>query len=62
MGLTLQDTNIGFCPHIDFHKILHNDYLTYDYSVCDIVSHLPIYMVKMRCYVVGYLIIGVPSN
>ena len=36
----------GFCPQIDFHNIMYNDCLTYDYSICDIVSHLPIYMVK----------------
>ena len=41
---------------------MHNDCLTYDYSICDIDSHLPIYLLKkIRCYVIGYLIIGVPS-
>ena len=29
-----------------FHNIMHNDCLTFDYSICDIVSHLPIDMVK----------------
>ena len=45
-GLTLLEIYIGFCPYIDFHNIIHNDCLTYYYSICDIVSHLPIYMVK----------------
>ena len=45
-GLILQEIYIGFCPRIDFHNIMHNDCLTYNYSICDIVSHLPIRMVK----------------
>ena len=45
-GSTLYEIYIGFCPHIDFHNIIHIDCLTYDYSICDIVFLLPIYMVK----------------
>ena len=43
---TLYEIYIGFCPRIDFHNIMHIDCLAYDYSICDIVFHLPIYMVK----------------
>ena len=58
---TLYEIYIGFCPRIDFHNIMHIDCLKYDNSICDIVFLLPIYMVKkMRCCVIGYLIIGVP--
>ena len=45
-GSTLYEIYIGFCPRIDFHNIMHIDFLTYDYSVCDIVFILSIYMVK----------------
>ena len=45
-GSTLYEIYIGFCPRIDFHNIMHIDCLTYDYSICDIVYLLPIYMVK----------------
>ena len=54
---TLYEINIGFCQHIDFHNIFHNDCLTYDYFICDIVFLLPIFMV----FEIGYLIKGVPS-
>ena len=47
-GSTLYEIYIGFCPHIDFHNIMHIDCLTYDYSICDIIFLLPIYMVKKR--------------
>ena len=47
-GSTLYEIYIGFCPRIDFHNIMHIDCLTYDYSICDIVYLLPIYMVKKR--------------
>ena len=45
-GSALYEIYIGFCPRIDFHNIMHIDFLTYDYSVCDIIFLLPIYMVK----------------
>ena len=45
-GSTHYEIYIGFCPRIDFHNIMHIDCLTYDYSICDIVFLLPIYMVK----------------
>ena len=45
-GSTLYEIYIGFCPRIDFHNIMHIDCLTYDYSNCDIVYLLPIYMSK----------------
>ena len=40
---------------------MHNDCLTYDYFICDIALHLPIYMVKneMLCNRVSDM--GVPS-
>ena len=61
-GSILYEIYIGFCPRIDFHNIMHIDCLAYDYSNCDIVFLLPIYMVKKtRFYVIGYLIIGVLS-
>ena len=47
-GSTLYEIYIGFCPRIDFHNSMHIDCLTYDYSICDIVFLLPIYMVKKR--------------
>ena len=47
-GSTLYEIYIGFCPRIDFHNIMHIDFLTYDYSICDIVYLLPIYMSKTR--------------
>ena len=45
-GSTLYEIYIGFCPRIDFHNIMHIDCLTYDYSICEIVFLLPIYIVK----------------
>ena len=45
-GSTLYEIYIGFCPPIDFHNIMLIDCLSYDYSICDIVFLLPIYMVK----------------
>ena len=45
-GSSLYEIYIGFCPRIDFHNIMHIDCLTYDYSICDIVFLLPIYMVE----------------
>ena len=45
-GSTLYEIYIGFCPRIDFHNNMHIDCLTYDYSICDIVFLLPVYMVK----------------
>ena len=61
-GSTLYEIYIGFCPHIDLHNIMQIVCLKYDYSICDIVFLIPIYMVKKReSYVIGYLIIGVPS-
>ena len=47
-GSTLYEIYIGFCPRIDFYSIMHFDCLTYDYSSCDIVFLLPIYMVRKR--------------
>ena len=47
-GSTLYHIYIGFCPCIDFHNDMHIDCLTYDYSICDIVFLLPMYMVKKR--------------
>ena len=47
-GSILYEIYIGFCPRIDFHNIMHIDCLTYDYSICDIVYLLPIYMSKKR--------------
>ena len=47
-GSTLYEIYIGFCPRIDFNNIMHIDCLTYNYSICDIVFLLPIYMVKKR--------------
>ena len=47
-GSTLYEIYIGFCPHIDFHNIMHIDCLAYDYSIFDIFFVLPIYMVKKR--------------
>ena len=41
-GSTLYEIYIGFYPHIDFYNIMHIDCLSYDYSICDIVSPLPI--------------------
>ena len=43
-GLTLWEVyiQVGFCPRMDFYNIMHNDCITYNYSICDIVSHLPI--------------------
>ena len=29
LGLTVKEIHIGFCPHIDFHNIMHNDCLIY---------------------------------
>ena len=37
---------------MDFHNVMHTDCLTYDYSICDIVSQLPIHMMvknEMLC-------------
>ena len=47
-GSTIYEINIGFCPRIDFHNIMHNDCLTYEYFISDIVFLIPIYMVKKR--------------
>ena len=47
-GSTLYEIYIGFCPRIDYHNIMHIDCLTYDYSICETVFLLPIYMVKKR--------------
>ena len=47
-GSTLYEIYIGFCPRIDFHNIMLIDCLTLDYSICDIVFLLPIYMVKKQ--------------
>ena len=47
-GSTLIEIYIGFCPYIDLHDIMHIHCLTYDYSICDKVFLLTIYMVKKR--------------
>ena len=47
-GSNLYEICIEFCPRIDFHNIMHIDCQTYDYSICDTVFLLPIYMVKKR--------------
>ena len=47
-GSTLYEIYIGLCPCIDFHNSMHIDCQTYDYSICDIVYLLPIYMSKKR--------------
>ena len=60
-GVTLYGNYIGFCPRIDFHYIMLKDCPTHDYFICDTVSLLPIYNVEKRYYVIGYLIIGMPS-
>ena len=53
---------IGFCPHIYFHNIMHNDCLIYEYTICDIVFHLYLFTwSKKRCDVIRYPIIRVPS-
>ena len=47
-GSTLYEIYIGFCSCINFHNIMHNDCLSYDYFKCDIVFLLTIYQVKER--------------
>ena len=39
-------------PTHGFHNVMHNDCLTYDYSICDIVSQFPVHMMvknEMLC-------------
>ena len=37
-----------FCPRTEFHIIMHNDCLAYDYCVYEIFSLLSIFVVKLQ--------------
>ena len=46
---TLQKIYIGFCPHMEFHNIMHNDYLAHDYCVYEIFS---LYLFSLLNYII----------